>query len=138
MHLDCVTTVLRAVLWMAARGAVVFVAERVAVLAGSLHGVGYVRRRMISLLPVELQVLALQFIDSGARIAEWVCVYNTSKEMRGVVELGFSDWVAGQPLGTSFGEFGSSGAEARFVMDHINGIVVDGFYLVMLITTQFL
>jgi hypothetical protein len=75
-----------------------------------------------SLLPAELQVMAIAAMDRGAGIADWVSALNTSNVFaQGVVETGFSDWVAGQPEGTSFGEFSNAQAEVEFVKDHVEG-----------------
>jgi hypothetical protein len=71
-----------------------------------------------SLLPAELQVMAVAAMDSGARIADWVSVFNTSKAMRAAAEMAFGDWVAAQPDGAGFGEFSNAEAELEFVMDH--------------------
>jgi hypothetical protein len=97
------------------------------------------RERMEStrflLLPAELQVMLAGTMDSGARIADWVSVFNTSDVFaQGVVETAFRDWVAGQPLGSSFGEFGNAEAEVQFVKDHIACKDIDGGYLAALIT----
>jgi hypothetical protein len=72
-------------------------------------------------LPAELQVMAVAAMDSGASIADWVSAVKTSKWMRAAAVTAFGDWVAGQPLGTSFGEFGSPRAEVQFVIDHVQG-----------------
>jgi hypothetical protein len=77
--------------------------------------------------PAELQVIVFAAMGSGARIADWVSALNISKEMRGAVETAFGDWVAGQPLGTSFGAFIDSVAEVQFVMDHVQGRCCTGF-----------
>jgi hypothetical protein len=72
-------------------------------------------------LPAELQVMLFAAMGSGASIADWVSLLNTSKEMRAAAITAFNDWVAGQPLGTSFGEFRMSEEEVQFVRDHVLG-----------------
>jgi hypothetical protein len=72
-------------------------------------------------LPAELQVMVVAAMDSGARIADWVSVLNTSKETRGAVSTAFGDWVAAQPYGVSFGRFGGAKSEAQFIVDFIDG-----------------
>jgi hypothetical protein len=65
--------------------------------------------------------MSVAAMDSGATIADWVSALNTSRGMRAATETAFGDWVAGQPLGSSFGAFGKCEAELEFVMDHAHG-----------------
>jgi hypothetical protein len=76
-------------------------------------------------LPAELQVMLFAAMDRGARIADWVSVLNISQEMRAAGETAFGDWVAAQPAGVSFAEFGNSWVEVLFVRDHIDSEDVD-------------
>jgi hypothetical protein len=93
---------------------------------------------MFSLLPAELQVTVLSYMDGGATIAEWVPGFETSEEMRAAAETAFGDWVAGQPLGSSFGEFHNWEAEVEFVKGHVDskayiGIASGANYMIVFV-----